>query len=45
VQHLLSGEARTFDDWPTLIELLLEMAETDGTEGKVLGGKSKEAIQ
>lgn len=30
LQHVLTGEARTFHDWPMLIELLLEMAETDG---------------
>lgn len=32
VQHVLSGEARTFHDWHTLIEMLLEMAETEGPE-------------
>ena len=30
VQHVLSGEARTFDDWHMLVDLLLEMAETEG---------------
>ena len=34
VQHVLTGEARTFHDWHTLIELLLEMAETDGLEAR-----------
>lgn len=45
VQHVLSGEARTFDDWAMLVEQLLEMANTDGAEANVPGGKSKEAIQ
>jgi hypothetical protein len=45
VQHIVSGEARTFDDWPTLIDLLLEMAETDGTEAKASRARTKEAIQ
>jgi hypothetical protein len=38
VQHVLSGEAHTFHDWPTLIRLLLEMAETDGIEARAQGG-------
>ena len=32
VQHVLSGEARTFSDWPMLVDHLLEMARTDGSE-------------
>ena len=32
VQHVLTGEARNFDHWPTLIDLLLEMAETERIE-------------
>jgi hypothetical protein len=34
VQDVRSGEARTFHDWPTLIDLLLEMAETDRIQSK-----------
>jgi hypothetical protein len=37
VQHVLSGEARSFHDWPMLIDLLLEMAETDGIDVRKLG--------
>ena len=44
VQHVLTGEARTFHDWTTLIDLLLEMAETDGIEAQAPRGKTKEAI-
>lgn len=29
VQHVLSGEAHTFHDWPTLVDLMLAMAKTD----------------
>ena len=29
VQHVLSGETHTFHDWSTLVDLFLEMAETD----------------
>lgn len=45
IQHVLSGEAYTFYDWPTLIDLLLEMAETERIETKGDGSKPKEAIQ
>jgi hypothetical protein len=44
VQHVLSGEARSFDDWAMLIELL-EMADNDDTEAGVPVGKTKEATQ
>ena len=37
VQHVLSGEARTFHDWPALIGLLVEMAETDRIEVRTPG--------
>jgi hypothetical protein len=40
VQHVLSGEARSFHDWPALIDLLLEMAETDRTEARASDGKT-----
>jgi hypothetical protein len=42
---LLSGEAGTFDDWPTLMDLLLEMAEIDGIEDTPQGSISKEVPQ
>lgn len=32
VQHVLSGEAHAFQGWPALIDLLLEMAETESFE-------------
>jgi hypothetical protein len=37
VQHVVSGEAHTFDGWPTLIGLLLEMlpVEEKGVDGSV----------
>ena len=41
VQHVLSGEARTFHDWTTLIELLLEMSETDEFESKAQDGEAR----
>jgi hypothetical protein len=44
VQHVVSGEARTFHEWPTLIELLLEMAETEGIDARPANGKTKEAF-
>jgi len=34
VQHVLSGETRAFHDWSTLVDLLLEMAETDRIEAE-----------
>ena len=34
VQHVLSGETRAFHDWTTLVDLLLEMAETDRIEAE-----------
>jgi hypothetical protein len=37
VQHVVSGEARTFEDWPMLIDLLLEMAETEGFQARIQG--------
>jgi hypothetical protein len=45
IQHVLSGEAYTFHDWPSLIELLLEMAETERIEAGAPGGKPREPIQ
>jgi hypothetical protein len=33
VQHVLSGEACAFDDWPALVSRMLEMAAADGAEG------------
>ena len=45
VQHVLSGEARSFRDWPTLIDMLLEMADADDIETKEHGEMTKEAIQ
>jgi hypothetical protein len=45
VQHVLTGEARTFDDWPTLIDLLLEMAETEGVEDTPQRSISQEVSQ
>jgi hypothetical protein len=32
VNHVLSGEARSFHDLPALIDLLLEMADTEPTQ-------------
>ena len=29
VQHILNGERRTFHDWSTLVDLILEMMETE----------------
>ena len=31
VQHATSGEAHYFRDWPTLVALLVEMAQSDST--------------
>ena len=45
VQHILSGEARTFHDWPTLIDLLREMAETEGIDVNAPRVKSEEVLQ
>jgi hypothetical protein len=42
VQHVLSGETRTFEDWRMLISLLLEMAETDSIEVRPPQGKEYE---
>ena len=47
VQDVRSGEARRFHDWPTLINLLLEMAETESIKGIENGapdGKQEEAL-
>ena len=43
VQHVLSGEARTFHDWATLVNMLLEMAETAGLETTAQRAKIQEA--
>ena len=43
VQHVLSGEAHTFHDWPTLVDLLLEMADAGGTEGAPVRGTDSRA--
>ena len=32
VQHIVSGEAHTFHDWPTLVDLLLTMLPSAGRE-------------
>jgi hypothetical protein len=32
VQHIVSGEAHTFHDWPALVELLLTMLPPPGGE-------------
>ena len=45
VQHVLSGETRTFDDWPTLVDLLLEMVETDLIEAEQPEERSKEVAK
>jgi hypothetical protein len=34
VQHVLSGETRAFHDWLMLVDLLLEMLETDPCEAE-----------
>jgi hypothetical protein len=47
VQDVRSGEARIFQDWPMLINLLLEMAETESIKGIESGapdGKKEEAF-
>jgi limonene-1,2-epoxide hydrolase len=36
LQHVVSGQAEYFRGWPTLIDLLLEMAQTDAPD--VAGG-------
>jgi hypothetical protein len=30
VQHILTGEARHFHDWGTLVSLMMQMAQVDG---------------
>jgi hypothetical protein len=45
VQHVLSGEAHTFGDWPALIDLMLEMAETEGIEAGGSGDAPAEALR
>lgn len=45
VQHVLSGEARSFNDWPMLVDLLLEMAETDGIEPGAQWVRPKEVAE
>jgi hypothetical protein len=42
VQHVVTGEARTFDEWAMLIDLLLEMAETGDIEARAPQGEDKE---
>jgi hypothetical protein len=45
VQHVLSGEARGFQDWPTLITMMLEMAALeapDVIEVRIPDGRSTE---
>jgi hypothetical protein len=42
VQHILNGERRTFHDWSTLVDLILEMAETEQVENDQTKAKSKE---
>jgi hypothetical protein len=42
VQHVISGEARTFHAWPALIDLLLEMAETEGVGAQIRNNKTRE---
>jgi hypothetical protein len=32
VQHVLSGEAHTFRDWPTLVDLLTAMSQDDAAD-------------
>ena len=32
VQHILNGEKRTFHDWSALVDLILEMMETEQVE-------------
>ena len=43
MQQVLSREARTFHDWTTLVDLLLEMAETDAVEAGAPDGREKQA--
>ena len=45
VQDVLSGEARAFEDWASLIDLLLEMAETEPLVARAPRGKAKEVIR
>ena len=47
LQHVVSGEAHTFHNWPTLIDLLLQMAEIDRIESDPpgLGSGSKEVTR
>lgn len=40
VQRAISGEARYFHDWSQLVDLLLEMAGSQGSEG---GGQKAES--
>ena len=44
VQQVLNGETRTFDDLPTLMDILLEMVETDQIEAGQPESRSKEVI-
>jgi hypothetical protein len=44
IQHVLSGEAHTFDDWSVLRDLLQKMAETEWAEVGVPDGKAKETF-
>jgi hypothetical protein len=44
VQHVLSGEARYFREWPALIVYLLEMAaQAEASQGQADGGEDEEA--
>ena len=45
LQNVVSGQAQYFRGWPTLIDLLLEMAETDGIDARSPNGKIREAIE
>ena len=44
VQHVISGEARTFSDLSTLMALLLEMVETEGIQTRAQGARIQEVI-
>jgi hypothetical protein len=42
VQHIVKGERGTFHDWSTLVELILEMVETEKVDDVQLKSMSKE---
>jgi len=45
LQHVVSGQAQYFRGWPTLIDLLLEMARAGNIDARPQGDSSTEVLQ